>query len=433
MTSFGEILNDIARDLKQIQKRLDDVELTGVPAASGTVPAAGTLYNHLEDNGAAWISVTNLTMADGASIRSPAGPVVLFDDTGNNLQISGCDVLVDPGGALAAPDGTLHVHTATAGAVTAWGSADDLVVENSGDGGISILTPATSVGVLAFGSPTSNLRGRIQYNHNVDEMQFIIAGTNDWEMRNQVLEAQPGSVLDLNGNTDAFILDADGDTTISAPTDDQMDFEVGGSDRLIITNTYANFATGPVFINETANANMDIGLTIDQAAYDSEALNIRSSDVGAVNSTVETGTYLRIQKYQGSSGGVDILGLKDADGTNAGALRLIGNLEEDTNTTKTTAARAIVEVYGLQYDGTSVENTVANGNVLALRTYRGGAFVTTLIVDEDADMNLPSGRIATGHGDYWDLEDYHAGAPTADGYVRVDINGTTYELLANLP
>ena len=37
------------------------------------------------------------------------------------------------------PDGTLHVHSASAGSVTASGSADDLVVENSGDTGISIL------------------------------------------------------------------------------------------------------------------------------------------------------------------------------------------------------------------------------------------------------------------------------------------------------
>ena len=74
-----------------------------------------------------------------------------------------------------------------------------------------------------------------------------------------------------------------------------------------------------------------------------------------------------------------------------------------------------------------------NGNVLAVRTERGGSEVTLLIVDEDADVDIPSGRIATGYGDYWDLEDYHGGAPTADGYVLVDINGATYHLLAYAP
>jgi len=38
------------------------------------------------------------------------------------------------------------------------------------------------------------------------------------------------ALVDLNGNADALVLDADGDTSISAPTDDVMDLEVGGAD-----------------------------------------------------------------------------------------------------------------------------------------------------------------------------------------------------------
>ena len=43
--------------------------------------------------------------------------------------------------------------------------------------------------------------------------------------------------LDLNGGSDKLILDADADTTISADTDDQIDFKTGGSDRVSILNT----------------------------------------------------------------------------------------------------------------------------------------------------------------------------------------------------
>lgn len=42
-------------------------------------------------------------------------------------------------------------------------------------------------------------------------------------------------IIDLNGLADGFVLDADADTTISAPTDDQIDFEAGGTDRFRIT------------------------------------------------------------------------------------------------------------------------------------------------------------------------------------------------------
>ena len=46
--------------------------------------------------------------------------------------------------------------------------------------------------------------------------------------------------LDLNGASDQLILDADADTTISADTDDQIDFKTGGTDRLTIQSTSGN-------------------------------------------------------------------------------------------------------------------------------------------------------------------------------------------------
>ena len=43
--------------------------------------------------------------------------------------------------------------------------------------------------------------------------------------------------LDLNGASDKLILDADADTTISADTDDQIDFKVGGTDEMTLSST----------------------------------------------------------------------------------------------------------------------------------------------------------------------------------------------------
>ena len=43
------------------------------------------------------------------------------------------------------------------------------------------------------------------------------------------------SQIDLNGNE--MILDADGDTTITADTDDQIDIKVAGSDKVQINAT----------------------------------------------------------------------------------------------------------------------------------------------------------------------------------------------------
>jgi hypothetical protein len=43
------------------------------------------------------------------------------------------------------------------------------------------------------------------------------------------------STIDMNGNE--FILDADGDTSITADTDDQVDIKIGGTDRVVIKST----------------------------------------------------------------------------------------------------------------------------------------------------------------------------------------------------
>ncbi len=44
------------------------------------------------------------------------------------------------------------------------------------------------------------------------------------------------SKVDVNGLSDGVILDADADTTISADTDDQIDFKIAGADRFSISS-----------------------------------------------------------------------------------------------------------------------------------------------------------------------------------------------------
>ena len=54
------------------------------------------------------------------------------------------------------------------------------------------------------------------------------------------------SELDLNGASDKLILDADADTTISADTDDQIDFKLGGVDEMTMSSS-------GIVINEGSN------------------------------------------------------------------------------------------------------------------------------------------------------------------------------------
>ena len=50
--------------------------------------------------------------------------------------------------------------------------------------------------------------------------------------------------VDVNGVSDGIILDADADTTISAPTDDQIDFKIAGADDFTMTANSLNVLAG---------------------------------------------------------------------------------------------------------------------------------------------------------------------------------------------
>ena len=79
------------------------------------------------------------------------------------------------GMGLAAPEGKLHILTGDA-SVGPSGDADELVVEASGSGGISILTANDGAGNIYFGDNGGDARGFIQYNHTDDSLRFGSSG-----------------------------------------------------------------------------------------------------------------------------------------------------------------------------------------------------------------------------------------------------------------
>ena len=101
--------------------------------------------------------------------------------------------------------------------------------------------------------------------------------------------------LDLNGASDKLILDADADTTISADTDDQIDFKAGGTDIMSLTATTATF---------------NDGVTIS-VADNSDNLTLTSTDADA-----NAGPNLRLYRNSSSPADHDIVGQIDFEGRN---------------------------------------------------------------------------------------------------------------------
>jgi hypothetical protein len=75
-----------------------------------------------------------------------------------------------------------------------------------------------------------------------DQIDIKIGGADDFAFKANNFEVQSGSTIDMNGQE--LILDADADTSITADTDDQIDFKAGGTDILSLTATTATFNDG---------------------------------------------------------------------------------------------------------------------------------------------------------------------------------------------
>jgi hypothetical protein len=117
-----------------------------------------------------------------------------------------------------------------------------------------------------------------------DQIDIKIAGADDFQFTANTFTAQSGSTIaaqaltattvttsstiDVQGNE--IILDDDGDTSITADTDDQIDFRCGGIDRVIIgadgSFTSQPAAGGTIVFNEASN-NVDFRVESDDKTH----------------------------------------------------------------------------------------------------------------------------------------------------------------------
>jgi len=136
------------------------------------------------DTGASIAFSDNGTTSESSSrIQGQSDDIHFFTSNSKAMTI---DSSGNVGIGTASPDGTLHVHTATSGSVTAHANADDLVVENSAAAGISILGSASDECSIFFGDSGSNSIGAIKWSNQNNDFKFKVNGTE------AVLELEAG-------------------------------------------------------------------------------------------------------------------------------------------------------------------------------------------------------------------------------------------------
>lgn len=106
-----------------------------------------------------------------------------------------------------------------------------------------------------------------------DVALFVVsdnAGTKAW----RIVGTTKTPLVDLDGVADALVLDADGDTTLSSPTDDQIDVEVGGTDRLTFTSAGAVLAAASSYGGQGSTHAPVVPIAAQQALSGAGAVNI---------------------------------------------------------------------------------------------------------------------------------------------------------------
>jgi hypothetical protein len=160
---------------------------------------------------------------------------------------------------------------------------------------------------------------------------------------------------------------------------------------------------GGVYINDTLNTFMTIGLTINQAANDNEILAFKSSDVAhGMIGEAETDTFMSMQKRIAAWGGVKITAIA-ANEAMARVLQF-NALGGTALTAKSTGGTGLVNYYIAEHDGSNAKaNITADGCVYGITAYVGSAWRTLWLLDEDGDYHY-DGADGGAFDDYEDAQ-----------------------------
>ncbi len=309
-------------------------------------------------------TITNGVLGPASSTDNA---VIRFNGTtGKSAQNSGvtiddsnvCNGITKLGVGGTLTDGTLHVITSTgAGSVTAATQADDVVVENNGDAGVSILAPDADISRLVLGSPGDAIGAGLLWDYGA-------AGAN--------------KQLRLHTST------ADGIIV----------FQTGNSAEV------ARFdANGTLFVGDNANANMTVGLTIEGGANDNQHFCLKNSDVqtemttGTRTQDVETDDFFTISKASTVSGGTLLQSIAENPASATRSL-IIESYGGEAGTDDVTTSLGLIDIFAAEHDGAATGNAAlvnapAEANLLTIASWSGGAKVTRfLLKGDDGELHL---------------------------------------------
>jgi len=252
--------------------RITSAGLVGIGTSSPAAPLhidlntgfANSSFTNLANNGTV---IGQIRMGSSSDFGLDAESGEMFFQTGGSerMRIKGNG---NVGIGESAPLGKLHVKTADVGA-SVHQNADELVLENNGNTGITIASSDTASGAIYFADSSNQFDSWIQYTHSSRALQFAAAGQERMRITSAGLvgigTSSPSYKAHIQGtdgvsasiraeatgtNSDAFIV-TDNDANVFS-----MGIDGDNSDSWVLSNA---FGLGSPKITVTTSGNVGIG------------------------------------------------------------------------------------------------------------------------------------------------------------------------------
>ena len=254
---------------------------------TGGVTVTGTVNGHTIPGGSGTLALTSNIPSDTDGLSEGSSNLYYTDARadaritnalGGNVTITG--------------DLTVNGTTTTVNSNTV-NIGDNIIVLNSDETG----TPSQNGGIEIERGTSTNVS--LRFNETTDKWQFTNDGTtyNDLGTSDIVNDTTPqlGGDLDVNGNKidmdgNELILDADADTSITADTDDRIDFRIGGYDAVTMAHSTTDYTTMKIYAPlDNSFASPQIALIKDSSSpanWDyNGVLSFRGNDSGLNETT----------------------------------------------------------------------------------------------------------------------------------------------------
>ena len=356
-----------------------------------------------------------LTMSSGALIFNDninltfgTGSDATIDYDGTNLVVDpavvGSGVLSLQGGLTVGVDDTgydVQLFGATSGKYVIWDQSDDtLALEDNTnltfgtgrdadiyyDGTDLIIAPAV------VGSGDLVVSGAsIEF----DDSEGVTFGTGkdatvQYDGTNLVVnpDAVGSGVLSVQGGLTVGVDDTGFDVQLFGATSGSSLLWDESADQLLLTASTYRQTAGNMYLGDSANANMTLGLTINQGANDNEIFALKSSDVAhGITNVTETDTFFYLKKTSGTAGGVELAGFTDSDSNGGeGSLRILAYTGDTTLTaTHTSSTRAMMDFQSWESDG-GTSRSAPTGEE-AIMSWAAGT-TTRMLLQAEGEMHI---------------------------------------------